>query len=481
MLFQIGKSSVGLWLVLVVVVSFGCRSSRSVSDPRFRDVSHDFVFSQNQPAYSQIVSNPVASELAGPHTVDTYVEFGLRQNSEIQEARLRIESLANRVPQAASLADPMLGATAFPSPVQTAAGQQDFALSMSQKLPARGKLATRAAMAEEEVNVARAQLAEVELKVVEQIKNAYFQLYFVQQAIKITEEDRERLKLIEGVVDRMYQVQKKVTQQDILQVQVALSQIDAELVQFRQQKKSAQAKLARLLHISPETDLEAQDEMPGDWALNDIEYLYETAIQSSPDLHAQLATIQRNRHAVSLADLENRPDLTLGFNWIATSSDGISPVANGNDAFMLTMGMNLPVYRKRIDAGVREAETRTLADARKYDRLKDETMESIADLFAKIQSIQETLRLFQDEIIPKQKLTLDQSIEDYSVGKVDFLQMIDNWRKLLRFHIQEKRLESELQQVLASLTRELGMFQLPKNEVVPQQPALEQTPGVDAQ
>ena len=463
-------------MIALVVASAGCRSRGHTVDNRYRQLSREYVQAQQQPAYAIAAANPVFEELSGPHSVEEYLQIGLRQNSEIQEVRLMAESLANRVPQAASLPDPMLGATAFPSPVQTAAGEQEFALSMNQKVPWRGKLATKAGIAEEEVNAARARLAAVELKVVEQIKNAYYQLYFVQHAIAIVEKDKKELERIENIVDQMYRVKREVTQQDVLQVQVALSRIDSELVQLQQQKESAQARLARLLHVSPETKPEAMDSLPPEQTVQDIQQLYELAIQSRPELHAQLATIQRDRKATCLAELQNYPDMTFGFNWISTDSSGISPVANGDDAFMLSLGMNLPVYRKRLDAGVREAQTRALSNARKYDRLKDETMEGVADLFAKIKSQQETLRLFRDDIIPRQQLAFDQSRDDYQVGKVDFLQMIDNWRQLLRYHIQEKRFETDLQQTLAALARQIGDFEVP-GLVAPDQPPVEQNSG----
>ncbi len=453
-----------VWLLMLQLVgaSTGCRSRGHTCDNRYRQVSYEYVSAQKKPAYAIAAANPVAHDLAGPHPVQEYIYAGLQQNSEIQEVRLMVESLANRVPQAASLPDPMLGATAFPSPIQTASGEQEFALSMNQKVPWRGKLVTKAGIAEEEVNAARAQLAAVELKVVEQIKNAYFQLYFVQQASEIVEEDKKQLKRIENIVDQMYRVKREVTQQDLLQVQVALSRIDSELVQLQQQKESAQARLARLLHVSPETKPEALDSLPPEQTVQDIQQLYELAIRSRPELHAQLAIIQRDRKAKCLAELQDYPDMTFGFNWISTSSDGISPLANGDDAFMLTLGVNLPVYRKRLDAGVREAQTRALSNARKYDRLKDETMEGVADLFAKIKSQQESVRLLRDDIIPRQQLAFDQSRDAYRVGKVDFLQMIDNWRQLLRYHIQEKRFETDLQQTLAALARQIGDFEVPR-------------------
>jgi outer membrane protein TolC len=447
-------------MVSVTFGSIGCRSGGHTNDVRYNRLSRDYVSAQSQPANGFSAATPAAPQFSGAHSIEEYLQLGLTQNPEIQEARLMVESLANRVPQAASLPDPMLNATAFPSPVQTAAGQQDFALSMNQKVPWRGKLATRAAVAEQDVNSARANLAAVELKVAEQIKNAYFQLYFIQQAIAITKDDQKQLELIGEVVEQMYRVKREVTQQDVLQVQVAQARLDSELVNFDQQKESAQARLARLLHLSPETKPEAFDSLPPEQIVQDIQRYYELAIEARPELHAQLSVIEKDRRSASLAELENYPDLTLGFNWISTSSSGISPVANGDDAFMLTLGMNLPVYKKRIDAGVREAQTRALANTRKYDRLKDETMEGVADLFAKIKSQQENLRLFRNDIIPKQNLTLEQSIDDYQVGKVDFLQLIENWRQLLRFHIAEKRFETDLHQSLAALARQIGSFEL---------------------
>ncbi len=453
-----------VWLAMAALAaaSIGCHARGHTYDQRYRTLSKEFVSAQIQMENTSTASNPVVHELTGPHSVDEYLQFGLSQNSEILENRLLVESLADRVPQAASLPDPMLGATAFPAPVQTAAGEQNFALSMNQRIPWRGKLATRASIAEQDVNAARANLAAVELKVAEQIKNSYFQLYFVQQAMAITRDDQKQLELIGEVVEQMYRVKREVTQQDVLQVQVALARLDSELINLEQQKTSAQAKLARLLHLSPETKPEALDSLPQEQLLHDIQELYRLAIEARPELHSQLSAIEKDWRSVCLAELENYPDVTFGFNWIATASDGISPVANGNDAFMLTLGMNLPVYKKRIDAGVREAQTRALANTRKYDRLKDETMEEVADLFAKINSQQENLRLFRDEIIPKQKLSLEQSIDDYQVGKVDFLQLIENWRQLLHFQIAETRFETDLQQSLASLSRQIGSFNMPE-------------------
>ncbi len=174
-------------------------------------------------------------------------------------------------------------------------------------------------------------------------------------------------------------------------------------------------------------------------------------------MHAQLAAIQRDRRNVDLARLEYYPDLTAGVTWIGTSAAGLSPVANGDDPLLLgVFGQRLPIYHQRLDAGVREAESRVVASTRQYDSLRDRTAESVKDLYAQATSQYDLVKLFRDDIIPKSEQTLEVSQAAYQVGDVDFLQLIDNWQQLLRFQIAYHRLQSQLQQTLAMLERMVG-------------------------
>lgn len=74
-------------------------------------------------------------------------------------------------------------------------------------------------------------------------------------------------------------------------------------------------------------------------------------------------------------------------------------------------------------------------------------------------ALQEQIDLYRKGktgIIAKAEQTLTVSRSDYAVGKVDALQVLDNWRQLLLFRVQLARLESTLGQVLASLERVVG-------------------------
>ena len=66
------------------------------------------------------------------------------------------------------------------------------------------------------------------------------------------------------------------------------------------------------------------------------------------------------------------------------------------------------------------------------------------------------LTLFEEDILPKARQTLQVSSRAYNVGEVDFLQLIDNWRQLLRYEVNYRRLEANLRQSLADLEQAVG-------------------------
>lgn len=449
----------------------GCRTSRQIRDPEYAQVSRAVQATWSTPRAAVVSTAPVVHDLAGPHPVEQYIQVALSQNPEIQAARKKMEALAHQVPVAASLPDPMLNVTAQPEQVQTAAGQQEVSVAANQKFLLFGKLSTRASVAEAQTNVARAQLAAVELATIADVKRAYYELYFIQQAISVTEGDQRLLVEIREVANTRYKA-GRTSQQDVLRADLEVSNVENELIRLRQRLASGQARLARLLHIAPQTQVAALANLSLEQAPQDLELLQQQAVTARPELHAQLAAIQRDRSTVNLARLDYKPDVTLGLSWIDVADAGISPVTNGRDSFLLSAGVNLPIYRKRLDSSVRSAEAQVVSTSRDYDVLRDRTLEEVADLFAQARSQEDLLLLFREDILPKARQTLEVSNQAYNVGEVDFLQLIDNWRQLLRYEINYHRLEASLRQTVAELERVVGGFVETVPELIPTPPLI---------
>ena len=437
---------------LAIVAAGGCRTPQAAMQ-QLKNCKPCFA---NAITPSQTVPVATTSE-AG--TVEEYVQLGLQRNPRLQEAQHKIDAIKHRIPQVLSLPDPMLNTTTHLSPVETAAGRQAFGLGVSQKFTNAERRATKAAIVSDEVAAAESDLMRIQLEIAEKIRTACYQLLFIRKSIEITKEDAESLAQIAEVILRQYEVKQSVTQQDVLNVQVEQSKVENQLTELQQKEKSIEARLARLLHVDPSSRLQILDQLQTQSSQLNVDSLIASAIQARPDLQAQLANVNRDQKKIHLAQLEEKPDFTVGLNWIATSDSGISPVANGDDALLLGVGFNLPVYKSRIRAGICEAQANRRASQSRLDSLQDMVAEEVFDLVAKLESNGQTLELIQNDIIPKAQRTLDLSIDEYSTDEIEYVQLIANWRSVLRYRVTEANLQSQNGQLLASLARSVGQLE----------------------
>ena len=458
------------WPLIAVSLLMGCKSAHKFHDPEYAQVAQAVHQAWHAAEPVDMEVNPVFHELAGPQPIEAYISFALSQNAGVQAARKSMEAAAMRVPQAASLKDPMLSVTGwpfYPNVPQTAGGRVTTEAMVSQEVPWFGKLQAQSEAAEAEVNMARAQLAAAELDVIEQVSLAYYQLYFVEQSTQITEQNRNLLADVLQIADARYRT-GTASQQDILRLQAELSSIDSDILRLGQERDTARAELAQLLHVSPETPFETTRQLAAQDIPRDLDRLYKQAIAARPELHAQLAAVERDRFKVARAQLDYFPDLTFGAQWGEMTTDrALAPSADGLDMVGLNISGNLPVYRNRVSAGVREAEAQVVASARQYDQLRDQTLRDVKSLFAQTKSQQKMAQLFRQSILPKTQQALDIAIREYQVGTTEFVQLIDNWRELLRLQIMHQQLETQLRQSLASLERVVGGFTVLSLEAIP--------------
>lgn len=401
---------------------------------------------------------PLESDLSGPHDESFYLRVALERNPLLFAARRDVAAVVETIPQVTALDDPMLGQKFWPSATyspQTAMGRMTSSLSLSQEFPWPDKLRVRGEVAEQEAKMALARLAAEELSTIERVRLAYYDLYFYGRAIEITRENEELLDELIGFAEARYRTGG--SQQDIIRVQIELDRLENRLIEYEQRLSQTQADLAALLHASPEIHPLAAETVELPTVPEALDQLYELSARCRPELKEQLHQIVRDQRRRELARLAYVPDLTAGVDWDAMTTDqAISPVADGNDNFGIRLGINLPIYRDRLQAGVKEAEHRVVESARRYDAERDDTFRQIRRLIATAGAAEQQITLYHDQIVPRMEQALDVSISDYRTGRGDILQVVDNYTELLSFEIQIARFETDLGQALASLERVVG-------------------------
>lgn len=408
------------------------------------------------PATMLLLEEP---EIQGDHPLEFYVGVALDRNPELQAARRSLAAQAQVVPQVTALDDPMFSSTIWPAPrhsPQTTMGRMPYGMMVSQQFPWFGKLRMRGEVAEAEVQMALARLAETELGVIENVRLAYYEVNYNQQAREITEQNRALLTDLLEIAEARYRT-GEASQQDVLRAQLELDRIDQRLIEIDQALRQSQADLAGLLQTTPDAELLAAAEMEELSTPAEIDRLYDIAIQCRPELQERLASIAREQRNEELKRLDYYPDITLGFGWdVMTTNRAMDPMADGFDTYGVTVGLNVPIWRERLRAGVGEARHRVVESSRRFDASRNDTFRQIRRYTVQARALDEQRDLFRDPMVPRAEQTLSVSIADYRVGRVSVLQLIDNWLQLLTFELQLARIEASRLQTLASLERAVG-------------------------
>lgn len=396
--------------------------------------------------------------LSGPHEEAFYVALALQRNPNVLAARRAVAAIAETIPQETALADPMLRATVWPDPArspQYVSGRVPTGLMFQQEVPWLAKLRVRGEVAEQEAKMALAQLAREELSVAEQVRLAYYDLYYYQQAIEVTRENEGLLEKLIGFAEIRFRTGG--SQQDVLRVEIERDRLRNELIDYERRLVQAQADLASLVHASPDVKPLATTSLDLPTAPQALDRLYELAARCRPELRERVYQIVRDQRRRELARLNYYPDMTVGLNYdVMTTQDAMSQTADGKDMVGLIAGVSVPLWRDRIRAGVREAEHRVVESSRRYDAERDDTFRQIRRFAAAAEAADRQRRLYRESVLPRAEQAREVSVADYRAGRTDILQVVDNYRALLAFEIQVARFEADLGQALASLDRVVG-------------------------
>ena len=189
-----------------------------------------------------------------------------------------------------------------------------------------------------------------------------------------------------------------------------------------------------------------------------LEVLVASAEQCNPTLQGLAAEIARDRAKETVACLQQYPDFNLGLGYSIVSDDSnvISPVANGHDNINFTVGITLPIWRDKINAGINEAahqrnSTINRREAER-DRLRGRLRRQVAAAYAAV----EQLELFRDRLIPRTQQTLEIATADYQGEKADFTDLVGIYRELLTYQVQIARTKATLASTLAQIDRTVG-------------------------
>lgn len=392
-------------------------------------------------------SSPVLGEL---------IKAALAGNPELKAAESRLRLYENKIIPAGSLNDPFLSFSFSNYPVDSFAGNEfptsGKIVKLTQDLPFPGKLAARTEMAELQAKWYRALFAEQQLLLSRHVKEAYYTLVYAGRAVTITEKNMKLLDDFIRLAEANYEVGKGL-QQDVLKVQVERAKLLDRLYVLRQQRITSLAALNRLLNRPSATAVEEVDD-PTSLAIDTpLADLQKKSEEMRPMYAAYRSAIDRYQAQYKLAQLDYQPDFKVALTYSVREPNRSD---KGTDFAGIEVGVNLPIFQDKRSAAVSEAEEGVSMALAQYDDFRNQVFFNIQDAYTQVQTSRDQAALYKDGIIPQASQALESAINGYQVGKIPFLNLLDNLMNLYNFELQYQKALSDGQRNLARLEAESG-------------------------
>ncbi len=381
--------------------------------------------------------------------LNTLVREATESNPEIKAARQRWEAAKAVVPQVGTLPDPVISGGYMSR--GSLASEPVTIWGVMQEVPFPGKLQLREDMASREAERMEADFAAVRFRVIARMKESYFDLHLIHKALEIVEKNKGLLQDFEKTAKARYAV-GKVAQQDVFRAQVELSRVLDRLAVLEQRRESLHAEINRLLYRPPAAPLGRPEEIKVTSMPAGIIEMSALAERQSPELKAQLKSVERGDTGVALAKRDYFPDFSLNFS-AAPALQG-DPMGNSYQALL---GIKVPLYYARKQRAGVEGALSTREGARKdLEATRQSVLFRVKDNVVQAQRAERLIKLLRDAIIPQASLALESALAGYAVGKVDFLTLLNS---LLTLQESELELHGEMvehEKALARLEETVG-------------------------
>jgi len=258
------------------------------------------------------------------------------------------------------------------------------------------------------------------------VKEAYFQVAYIQQTLGAFERNDRLLDQIEKIADARYRVGQG-SQQDVLKAQLETTKLQRELVHHHWVMQTQQARLRKLLNRtaeSPDLTAEALVETPLSIPIDDLLAKVRT---ENPDVAAQQQMVYRQSLQVEMARKDRYPDFSVQYMWQHTA-------AQFRDYYMVNVSARIPIYRRRkLNPEMTQAVEELSRSRREYESQVQSAFFEVRNQYIAAATASQMLKIYREGLIPQALATYQSGLASYQTGRLDFESLFSSFMDVLNF------------------------------------------------
>jgi outer membrane protein TolC len=330
-------------------------------------------------------------------------------------------------------------------------GDSEFttlAFNWTQEIPYPGKLGRAADAARRDAEVSQRRLELTRAGIASRIKQAYADLYRLDRSVTILKENRLLLAVYGETARARYETGEGLLA-DVLKAQTEVIKLDADLENLAADRVTYGTALNILVGRSAGASLGPAWILPQVPDSVDAEELEREAAARAPEVLEMDAAVLRDQARLDLARLQVKPDLVWGAAYM--NRGGLDPMVMG------MFGLRLPLHENRKQTqGIVQAESELEAGRQGAAAARLKAGAEARDLASRAASAARLQRLYAEGIIPQAQLALESAAASYSVGRADFLTLLNGLIALSGYELEHETLKARRVSFLAALERLTG-------------------------
>jgi cobalt-zinc-cadmium efflux system outer membrane protein len=118
--------------------------------------------------------------------------------------------------------------------------------------------------------------------------------------------------------------------------------------------------------------------------------------------------------------------------------------------------INVPIYRGRLNAAVREATFKLNQQRAEYEQRRSDIQYEVASAYEEVEETRQTLQLYADKLVPATEQNVAAARTNYDVNKLSFLELATAQRQLIELREAREESLATYHSRLAALARAVG-------------------------
>ncbi len=290
--------------------------------------------------------------------LDSYLMEAAQNNPGVKAKFSEYMAALEKVPQVGALPDPQITFGYFIQPVETRVGPQRAKISATQMFPWFGTLGAKKDVATEMAKSKYEVFEESKSRLFYDVKSTYYNLYFTQKAIDITNENIGILNIFRKLA--LIKVESGLTSTvDVLRVEIEISDLENQLALLKDKYFAAQTEFNNLLNVDENREVSVPDSL----ANNNLAYKNEAILDSIRNSNHQVLQLEFAEASYQKQEIAahkmGAPNLMIGADYMITgksSNPMVDASESGKDAIVFPMvGITIPIYRKKYTSMAKEA------------------------------------------------------------------------------------------------------------------------------